>query len=61
MKGALMIFVGCAILAVCGLLVSAKHEPFGAAIAVFFGLAAVALPICYAIIHAAKLRKEEKS
>ncbi len=55
------IFFICAVPAAAGaamLCQSAEHGG-GTAAEVFFGLAAVTLPICYAIIHAARIRKGE--
>jgi hypothetical protein len=60
MSMVVLIFLVCAIPAAFGALVTSSGIPGGALLEVFFGLAAFTLPICYAIIHAAEIRKGEE-
>ena len=57
-----VIFIVCAIPAViCSAIFGPYNFPgIALTIAAFSGLAAFTLPICYAIIHADKLRKEKE-
>ncbi len=64
---AVLIFIVFAIPAAFGAMVASCPSPsrdtqsLGAALEVFFGLAAFTLPICSAILHAAELGNEDKS